>query len=69
MNFIPDKMVPLVYFVFVAAAAVIMHKVGVPEPVNGIITGAGLTRVKMPAPGKEQNVQVQEEGSGEPGKN
>jgi len=47
---IPDQLVPLVYLVAVAGIAFGLQYIGVPPEMNGLIVGAGLTRVKMPAP-------------------
>ena len=47
---IPDKLIPLVYLVVVAIAGGVLHYVGSPPELTGMIVGAGLTRVKMPAP-------------------
>lgn len=47
---IPDNLIPLVYLVAVAAIGGGLHYLGVPPEMNGLIVGAGLTRVKMPAP-------------------
>ena len=47
---IPDSIIPLVYLVAVAAIGGALHYLGVPPEMNGLIVGAGLTRVKMPAP-------------------
>jgi hypothetical protein len=49
-----DQFTPLIYLVVVAATAVGMHIVGVPEPLPALIVGAGLTRVKMGAPTKPE---------------
>lgn len=46
---IPDKLIPLIYFVAVVAAACGMHFIGLPLEVNTLICGAGLMRVKIPA--------------------
>jgi len=50
---IPDNLIPLVYLLAVAVIGGILHKLGVPAEMNGLIVGAGLTRVKMPTPKKE----------------
>lgn len=44
---IPDNMVPLVYLVAVAVIGGGLHYLGVPPEMNGLIVGAGLTRVKI----------------------
>ena len=49
-----DQFTPLIYLVVVAATAVGMHLVGVPEPLPALIVGAGLTRVKMAAPNNKE---------------
>ena len=48
---VPDKLIPLVYLVVIACVGGGLHYLGVPPEMNGMIVGAGLTRVKMPAPG------------------
>lgn len=47
---IPDKLIPLLYLVVVALAGGVLNYVGAPAEITGMIVGAGLTRVKMPAP-------------------
>ena len=47
---IPDNMIPLVYFIAVCAAAFGLHYAGVDATTTGLIIGAGLMRVKIPAP-------------------
>lgn len=47
---IPDNLVPLLYLIVVAIIGGALHAVGVPPEMVGMIVGAGLTRVKMPAP-------------------
>lgn len=44
---IPDNLIPLVYLVAVAAIGGALHYLGVPPEMNGLIVGAGLTRVKI----------------------
>jgi len=46
----PKELIPLVYFVAVVAGACGMHFIGIPLEVNTLISGAGLMRVKIPAP-------------------
>ena len=50
---IPDNLIPLVYLVIVGIAAAGLKYAGVDDITTGLIIGAGLTRVKMPAPTKE----------------
>ena len=47
---IPDKLIPLLYLTVVAIAGGVLNYVGAPPEITGMIVGAGLTRVKMPAP-------------------
>jgi hypothetical protein len=47
---IPDKLIPLVYLFAVAIIGGALHKLGVPPEMNGLIVGAGLTRIKIGAP-------------------
>ncbi len=47
---IPDNLIPLVYFVAVGAVGAGLHFIGLPPEMTALIVGAGLTRVKMPAP-------------------
>ena len=47
---IPDKLIPLIYLAAAASIAGILHFIGVPPEMNGLIVGAGLTRVKIGAP-------------------
>ena len=47
---IPDKFIPLIYFTAVVAAAIALHYAGIDKTVAGAIIGAGLMRVKIPAP-------------------
>ena len=47
---IPDSLIPLIYLVTVALIGAGLHFVGVPPELTGLIVGAGITRVKMPAP-------------------
>ena len=47
---IPDKLIPLVYLVVVGLMGGGLHYFGAPPELTGMIVGAGLTRVKMPAP-------------------
>jgi len=51
---IPDKLIPLVYLFSVAAIAAGLHYLKVDVAMIGLIVGAGLMRVKIPAPGNEQ---------------
>lgn len=44
---IPDNLIPLVYLVAVAVIGGGLHYLGVPPEMNGLIVGAGLTRVKI----------------------
>ena len=44
---IPDNLVPLVYLLAVASVAALLHYVGVPAEMNGLIVGAGITRIKI----------------------
>ena len=44
-----ETLFPMAYLMISIAAAVIFHYVGVPEVVGGIIIGAAITRVKVPA--------------------
>jgi len=46
---IPDSLIPLVYLVAVAAIGGALHYLGVQPELTGLIVGAGITRVKMPA--------------------
>lgn len=50
MDFFPDKLIPLLYLVAVAAIGAALHLAGVPPEMNGMIVGAGLTRVKIGGP-------------------
>ena len=43
---------PIIYLVISIIAAVVFHKIGVPDTVGGIIIGAAITRVKISAPPK-----------------
>jgi len=53
---IPDNLIPLVYLVAVAAIGGALHYLGVPPEMNGLIVGAGLTRVKISSsPAKEDS--------------
>ena len=47
---IPDNMIPLIYFIAVCAAAWGLHYAKVDSTTVGLIIGAGLMRVKIPAP-------------------
>ena len=47
---IPDNMIPMMYFVAVCLAAVGLKYAGVDDLTTGLIVGAGLMRVKIPAP-------------------
>ena len=47
---LPDNLIPLVYFIAVGLVAAGLHYLGLPPEMNALIVGAGLTRVKMPAP-------------------
>jgi len=47
---IPDKLIPLLYLVVVGLMGGGLHYAGAPPELTGMIVGAGLTRVKMPAP-------------------
>jgi hypothetical protein len=49
MKIIPDNLVPLIYLIAVAIIGGVLHKLGVPPELTGLIVGAGITRVKMPA--------------------
>jgi hypothetical protein len=49
---IPDKLIPLVYLFAVALIGGGLHYLGVPPEMNGLIVGAGLTRIKQGAPTK-----------------
>lgn len=44
---IPDNLIPLIYLAAVAIIGGGLHYVGVPPEMNGLIVGAGLTRVKV----------------------
>lgn len=46
---VPENLVPLVYLIFLSIIAGTLHWVGVPPEMNGLIVGAGLTRVKISA--------------------
>ena len=45
-----DKLIPLIYLVAVALIGAGLHIVGVPPEMNGLIVGAGITRVKIGSP-------------------
>jgi hypothetical protein len=47
---IPDNLVPLIYLIVIAAIGAGLKYAGVDDTTTGLIVGAGLTRVKMPAP-------------------
>ena len=47
---IPDNMIPLVYLIIIGGLAVALKYAGVDDITTGLIIGAGLTRVKQPAP-------------------
>jgi len=47
---ISDRFVPLIYLIAVAVIGGGLHFLGVPAELTGIICGAGLMRVKIPAP-------------------
>ena len=47
---IPNNLIPLVYFIAVCAAAWALHYAKVDPATVGLIVGAGLMRVKIPAP-------------------
>ena len=47
---IPDKLIPLIYLAAVAIIGGALHYLGVPPEMNGLIVGAGITRVKVGAP-------------------
>ena len=47
---IPDSLIPLVYLVTIALIGAGLHYLGVQPELTGLIVGAGITRVKMPAP-------------------
>ena len=49
---VPSNLIPLLYFVAVVGAACGMHFAGLPLEINTLICGAGLMRVKIPAPSK-----------------
>jgi hypothetical protein len=51
---IPDKMIPMAYLVLAIAAAVALKYAGISGEVPGMIIGAALTRVKMPAPDSKE---------------
>ena len=44
---IPDNLIPLIYLLAVAAIGGGLNYLGVPPEMNGLIVGAGLTRVKI----------------------
>lgn len=46
----PKELIPLIYFAAVVVGAIGMNYVGIPIEVTTMITGAGLMRVKIPAP-------------------
>lgn len=47
------ELIPLIYFAAVVAGACGMFFVGIPIEIITMISGAGLMRVKIPAPAKE----------------
>ena len=47
---IPDKLIPLIYLVTVAGIAAGLNELEVDVGMIGLIVGAGLVRVKIPAP-------------------
>lgn len=47
---VPDNLIPLVYLGVVGVMAALLQFASVPAEMIGMIVGAGLTRVKMPAP-------------------
>ena len=49
---IPDNLIPMAYLIVIVGAAVGLKFAGVDDTTTGLIIGAGLTRVKMPAPKK-----------------
>lgn len=52
---VPDNLIPLVYLIAIAVIGGGLHYVGVPPEMNGLIVGAGLTRVKVsPQPEKKE---------------
>ena len=53
-SMVPDKLIPLVYLFSVALIAAGLHYLKVDVAMIGLIVGAGLMRVKIPAPGNEQ---------------
>lgn len=58
MDFLPDKLIPLIYLIAIAAIGAGLHLVGVPPEMTGMIVGAGLTRVKVGSPpGVKKNVE------------
>jgi len=46
----PEKLIPMGYLLAVAVIGGGLHYLGVPPEMNGMIVGAGLTRVKIGAP-------------------
>lgn len=52
-----EKFIPLVYLISVAVVAAGLTFLNVPKEMTGLIVGAGLTRIKMPAPSNNTPVQ------------
>jgi hypothetical protein len=44
---VPDNLIPLIYLLAVSGVAALLHYVGVPAEMNGLIVGAGITRIKI----------------------
>ena len=47
---IPENLIPLIYLLVTAAIGGILFKIGVSTELVGALVGAGLMRVKIPAP-------------------
>ena len=41
---------PMIYLCLAAIIAVVCYKLGVPETITGLLVGAAITRIKVPAP-------------------
>lgn len=48
-----EKLIPLIYLIAVAAIAVLMTKFGVDKATTGLIVGAGITRIKIGMPTRQ----------------
>lgn len=54
MERIPDNLIPMMYLIIALVAAIVLKMTGVSGDLPGMIIGAALTRVKMPAPKGER---------------